>query len=210
MHRHVEVYLDESGDLGFSPRSSRHFVIVAVATAEPHKLARIVRKAHRRFSLVDGAGPEFKFNRSREPLRRFLLDGIARTDSWITWGCTLKALAKPEHRGDKEALWQSLSARTVAEMSRRTHAAAVHIVVDRRSLTKAVRQSLSERLVWEMKWNHAGHFPPGVTVSHVDSSLSAGLQMADQVAGAVFLNVERGDRSYLSLIEAKIKHGALY
>jgi hypothetical protein len=116
LYDHVDVYLDESGDLGFSGRSPEHFVIVALATAEPYKLVRIVRKAHRKFSLVDGAGSEFKFNRSRGPLRRFLLDGIVKTDSWLVWGSIAKSRIPPRLRSDKEELWQHVAARTVAEL----------------------------------------------------------------------------------------------
>jgi len=210
LHKHVEIYLDESGDLGFSSRSSEHFVIVALATAEPHKLIRIVRKAHRKFSLVDGAGSEFKFNRSREPLRRFLLDGIVKTDSWFVWGSVTKARIPLRLRSDKEELWQHVAARTVAELSSGTPTKAMHIVVDRRSLTKIVRHRLSERLRWEVERNHGGFFPPIVTVSHIDSAMSAGLQIADHVAGAVFLSLERGDSSFLRQIEGRTSHGEMY
>jgi len=210
LHGHVDVYLDESGDLGFSSRSPEHFVIVALATAEPYKLVRIVRKAHRKFSLVDGAGSEFKFNRSRGPLRRFLLDGIVKTDSWLVWGSIAKSRIPPRLRSDKEELWQHIAARTVAELSRRTHTETMHIIVDRRSLTKIVRHRLSERLRWEVEMNHGGFFPPCVTVSHIDSTMSAGLQIADHVAGAVFLSLERGDPSYVRQIEGKITHGEMY
>jgi hypothetical protein len=210
MHRHVELYLDESGDLGFSSRSPEHFVIVALATAEPHKLVRTVRKAHRKFSLVDGAGPEFKFNRGREPLRRFLLDGVVKTNSWFAWGSIEKSRVPPWRRSDKEGLWQHAAARTVAELSRSTHTRVTHIHVDRRTLTRIVRDRLSERLRWEVERNHGGHFPPRVTVSHIDSATSAGLQIADHIAGAVFLSLERGDSSYLRRTEGKCVCGGYH
>jgi len=49
-----------------------------------------------------------------------------------------------------------------------------------------------------------------MTVSHIDSAMSAGLQIADHVAGAVFLSLERGDPSYLRQIEGRMSHGGMY
>ena len=210
MHGHVEVFIDESGDLGFSTRSSKHLVIAALATAEPHRLARIVRRAHKRFSLADGPGSEFKFNRSGERLRRFFLESISRTDSWIVWGAATKSGASQRSMAEKDALWQYTAARTIAELSKRTLVKRIHLVADRRSLTKVARRRVTERLQWEIRRHHAGSFPPCVTVSHVDSACSAGLQVADCVAGAVFLSLERGNHSYLREIEEKVLHGEVY
>ena len=63
---------------------------------------------------------------------------------------------------------------------------------------------------WEVERNYRGFFPPSVTVSHIDSAMSAGLQIADHVAGAAFLSLERGDPSYLRKIEGKISHEEVY
>ena len=210
MHKHVEIYLDESGDLGFSDRSSKHLVIVTLATAAPHTLSRIVRKAHRRFSLDDGSGAEFKFNRSREPLRRFFLECIAETDSWIVWGSATKSGASQRSLGDGDSLWGYVVSRTVSEMSRATHTKSIHLVVDRLSPRPNVNRSLAMRLVKEVETHHAGHFPPTVNVSLLDSSRSEGLQVADYVAGAVFQSVERGESSYLRMIERRVVHGEIY
>ena len=77
-------------------------------------------------------------------------------------------------------------------------------------MTRIVRDRLSERLRWEVERNHGGHFPPRVTVSHIDSATSAGLQIADHIAGAVFLSLERGDSSYLRRTEDKCVSGGYY
>jgi hypothetical protein len=210
LYGHVDVYLDESGDLGFSDRSSKHLVVVALATAAPHTLARIVRRAHRKFSLDDGSGGEFKFNRSREPLRRFFLESMAETDSWIVWGSATKSGASRRSLRDGGSLWGYVASRTVSEMSRATHAKSIHLVVDRFSPRPNANRSLAIRLVNEVEAHHAGHFPPKVKVSLVDSRMSEGLQVADHVAGAVFQSVERGESSYLRMIERTVVRGEVY
>ncbi len=210
MHRHVEVYLDESGDLGFSDRSSKHLVIVALATAAPHSLARIVRKAHRKFSLDDGSGAEFKFNRSREPMRRFFLERVAETGSWIVWGCATKSGATQRSLGKSDLVWRYVAARTVSEMSRATRTRSIHLVLDRFSPRPNLNRALAAHLAEEAETHHAGHFPPTVRVSLVESGRSEGLQVADYVAGAVFQSVERGDSSYLRMIQSRVVHGGIY
>ncbi|MCG2693118.1 DUF3800 domain-containing protein [Candidatus Parcubacteria bacterium] len=42
------MFLDESGDLGFSQRSSRWFVLTIVLTNEHRKIEKVVKKIHRR------------------------------------------------------------------------------------------------------------------------------------------------------------------
>lgn len=193
-----------------SARSSRHLVIVALASEEHHKLSRIVKRAHRKFSMSGGSDSEFKFNRSGERLRRFFLEGVSDTECWIVWGAVSKSGAIRRSIVDRNALWQYTVARTVAEMSRRTAAKELHVVIDRRSLTKLERRRVSDRLQWEIMRHHAGIFPPDITISHLDSVCSAGLQIADYVAGAVFLSLERGNPSYLRHIEGKVAHGEVF
>ena len=43
MYRHVDVYLDESGDLGSSPGASEHFIVVALVVFQDERLARLTR-----------------------------------------------------------------------------------------------------------------------------------------------------------------------
>jgi hypothetical protein len=95
-------------------------------------------------------------------------------------------------------------------MSRATHTKSIHLVVDRLSPRPNVNRSLAMRLVREVETHHAGHFPPTVNVSLLDSSGSEGLQVADYVAGAVFQSVERGESSYLRMIEGRVVHGEIY
>ena len=210
MYDHVDVFLDESGDLGFSPTSSRHLVVAAVATTESRMLARIARKAHRRCGFKGRGVAEFKFNRSRDSLRRFFLGGLAATDSWMVWGAVVKSNAPPCLKEDKNELYQYLVCRTVSELSRRTHAKTVHILIDRRSTEPTVRRALEGRVKSEVATHHAGYFPPVVRVGHMDSMNSEGLQIADHVAGAVFQCLERADGSYLELIEDRIVDGRIY
>ena len=204
------MYLDESGDLGFSSRSSKHFVVVVIATREAHKLARIVRRGHRRFGAAGRSFAEIKFNSSGAQLRRYVLEGLAQTDARIVWGGVRKAPVPVGLFPEGLGLWDYVASRAISELSRRTAARSMHLTVDKFSNRLVVRMEVARRLVDETVIHHGGYFPPIVTISQIDSMKSEGLQLADFVAGAVFRSVENGDDSYLSLLGETMVCGMLY
>ncbi len=210
MHRHVEVFLDESGDLGFSSRSSKHLVVIALATEEPYRLSRIVRRARRKVSMSREAGPEFKFNRSGEQLRRFFLEGICESGSSIVWGAASKSGAVRRSITDKTSFWQYVTVRTVSALAGTVHSRSMRLTIDRLSPRPNVARSLASRLVDEVRIHHVGYFPPSVEVRLIDSRGSEELQVADYVAGAVYQSVERQNPSYLGLLEDSFIHGEVY
>jgi len=205
MHRRIEVYLDESGGLGYSSSSTRHLVMVALATPTPHELSRIVRRARRKFGRADGAGSEFKFNRSGEQMRMFFLKQLAGADSWVVWYAVAKSAPIRARFSDGESLWFHAASRALAMMSASTRAKDIHLTIDRHSPSLLSDRRIADALGVELASNHAGYFPPIVTASSRDSMGSHGLQMADFVAGAVFHFVEREDSSYLSMIESIVR-----
>lgn len=90
MHRTIHVFVDESGDLGFSPSSSRHIVAVALAVPDSVAVRRLVRRAHGRFGPRENRPGELKFNTGSAGLKRFILEGMARTDVRVAWSAVFK------------------------------------------------------------------------------------------------------------------------
>ena len=209
MYDHVEVYLDESGDLGFSGGGSEHFIVVALVVHRGVRVARITNKCHRRFRYSLTGNPEIKFNRCGEPVRRFVLSAVSATDSQVVWSGVRKSTVGPSLRADKDAIWRQVACRTVSEVSRRLRVRSMDIVVDRRSVRKVVRRAMESALEDAAIRCHAGLFPPQVRVSHLDSASSPGLRVVDHVAGAVFQCLERGDRTYIDIIGERVLCGAL-
>ncbi len=209
MRRHVEAYIDESGDLGFSPRSSRHVVVAVIPFQESYVPGRLVRAARKRLGPNDRRMVEIKFNKSPDRLRRLLLADIAKADCQIAW-CAVEKFRLP-FRSVVESgrLLHSMSALAVSEISRRTRAKSLAVVVDKRWTKERLRTELDRCLEDAVESCYSGHFAPSVRVSHLDSMTSAGLQLADFVAGAVFRGIERGDDSYLEIIRERIICGKL-
>jgi hypothetical protein len=209
LYDHVDVYLDESGDMGFSPSSSRHLVVAGVASAESFRFRRLVRETRRRFGSEARRWSELKFNRSSNNLRVHLLKGIADADSLIVWTGISKQGSQDKLRSSREELVHSMFAEIASEASRRLRSRHMDLVVDRRMNKEMERMEFDSVLKAAILAKHGGYFPPMVRVRHVDSFNSYGLQLADHVAGAVFRMLEFKDDSFLRLIAPRIEYGRL-
>jgi len=210
LYSHVDLYIDESGDLGFSPSSSRHFVIVALASSEPNELRRMMRRVQRRRYPRIADPMEFKFGSSPERVRRLVCAGIARSETMIAWGAAIKSNIPASLRPDKKRFYLSICGRTLSELTRSIHARSIHVVLDKWSNSRSIRRSLDEVVEQTILDHHSGYFAPSITVSHLDSSSSEGIQIADFVAGAVFQSLERSNGTYLDLIAERVVSGCRY
>lgn len=210
MHRHVEVYLDESGDLGSSFGSSKYIVVAALATNEPHELRRIVRAARGRLRARDRRMVELKFNKSPDRLRRLLLADVAGTSSMVAWCGLEKSGMLHVSKLDRERLLHVMSGSVVSEIARRTHARSMSVMVDRRWTKEKQRAEFNRCIERDVLIHHGGYFPPAVEISHFDSMACEGLQVVDFVVGAVFKSLERADGSYLGIVSRNVVHGELW
>ena len=209
MYGHVDVYLDESGDLGFSPSSSRHLVVAGVASRESFRFRRLVRGTRRRFRSEVDRRSELKFNRSSDNLRAHMLNQVAEIDSLVVWAGMKKEGFPERFKSRKEELLRGMFGHVASEVSRRLRSRHMDIVMDRRLHKEKERNEFDSILKGAVLTGHAGYFPPTVRVRHIDSFNSYGLQVADLVAGAVFQAVEFNDDSFVRLIEGRIEHGEL-
>ncbi len=209
MHRHVEVYIDESGDLGFSRGGTEHFLVAALVVPKGTPLAMATNKCRRRFRSSLKGNPEIKFNRCGAPVRRFMLEATSNIDSAVVWSGVRKSLIPARLRPDKDGIWRRVACLAVSEVSRTIRARSMDVIIDRRSIKKVARRTMESGLKDAVIGRHAGIFPPDVRVSHIDSFSSPGLQLVDHIAGAVFQHLERGDSSYLEIVKERIVRGGL-
>lgn len=209
MYNHIDVYLDESGDLGLSPSSSRHLVVAGVASAESFRFRRLVRETRRRFGSEARRWSELKSNKSSNNLRVHLLKGIADIDCFVVWTGIAKQGSQDKFRSRREELVLSMFAGVASDVSRRLRSRRMDLVVDRKKNKERERKGFDSVLEAAVLAKHAGYFPPMVRVRHIDSFNSYGLQLADHVAGAVFRMLEFNDDSFIRLIAPRIEYGQL-
>lgn len=176
MYGHVDVYLDESGDLGSSLGASKYIVVAALATAESHEFKRIVRTARKRLRFEGGRAIEFKFNRSSEKLRMRFLEDIARTHSWIAWCGLDKSKMSPGLKSEKERLLHAMSGSVVSEIAGRTLTRSMSVIVDKRWTKEKQRSDFDQYVEGMVSLHHSGHFAPVLEISHFDSMVSEGFR----------------------------------
>lgn len=72
----VYVFVDESGDLGFTSKSTKYYVIACVEVFDLLELARATKKARKTLSKKKKNIPELKFSESEHKIRRRFLEKL--------------------------------------------------------------------------------------------------------------------------------------
>jgi len=205
---HVDIFLDESGDLGFSTqRCSKYFVVCALATPDVKAMSRLPRRVRDKVGI--GNCPEMKFSKSQDPLRRTVLEELSRSECGIVWGAMDKQSAQHTNRRDNE-LYCEICSKVLCEAFRRVNARRIHVVLDRRSNRKDNRDELDDYIASALHTCHSGYFVPEYEISHFDSARTQCLQVCDFVTGSIFQMLERNDTKYSDIISEKIIFGKIY
>jgi hypothetical protein len=209
LYDHVDIYLDESGDLGFNPTGSKYFVVGVMATTDTTRLNRLVKRGNRKFGMKEKGSIEFKFNKSRETVRQYFLKGIADTNSWIVWKAIQKENANADLRLKKDKLYHYVCGSALEDIFRRTHAKEIHVILDRRQSKRTLRNDLDRYIEAKFLESHAGYFSPKLTISHFDSTKCESLQVHDFAVGSIFQGLERHNQDYTNVIKEKIVSGSV-
>ncbi|MDA1193205.1 MAG: DUF3800 domain-containing protein [Candidatus Poribacteria bacterium] len=194
------VFIDESGDFGFSDRSSKHIVFVSVATDQPNAVARIAKKTRARFK------------------RKRPVELHASHDSWEVREYTLERLALPETRleiralvvdkfrlaprlqRDSNMLWNHcVGLLTVDYLAQHDHAT---LVIDHR--TQHTRSVFQFQPFLDYLLRFDADSDAKVEIEYMDSRFSNGVQLADCVSNAIYRKHEHGEDQGWKLIRGKI------
>jgi hypothetical protein len=206
----LHVFVDESGDLGFSEKSTKHFVMCAVATEDPIRLSRIVKQVRSKYIGKDLRDlPELRFHQSREETRKCLLELLASEDVSIWYVCLDKRSmnrAPPEKQNEiYNYLAGFIAERMIKQRSRR-----IRMYVDR-CMSRANRERFDDYVSKkkESVSDELGRLPTTLSIDHVASESVPGVQVADFVAGAIYAKHEHDDSRYYDIIESKISEEVL-
>ena len=194
------IYLDESGDLGFtSPSSSTHLTLACVSTTRPRVLKRAIRKLKQRNRIARGV--ELKATRDSWNLRRQLLALIPELGLGVRAVTVFKPNAFKELRGNPNALYNYVAGFLLVRYLETLPSA--RLVVDLREVkVKGLPYQLDGYLKFRLFEQEAA---TRLTITHEDSLHSPGIQLADVVANAVWRNLERDDSTGYDLIRPRIR-----
>lgn len=178
------VYIDESGDLGRAAKSSRFVVIASIATNEPRRLEKIVRKVWTTKQHKKDAG-ELHAIEANDSVRIKLLSLMDEMAIQITF----TVIDKIEFLGDlHEQYYVALK-----EQVNRHPGAQVYIVDKRDTNKKRIEIISSLGLKAEFK-----------RVQFVDSRSVRQLQAVDFASWSIYQLIENKDPKYVDVIRRRI------
>ena len=201
------IYIDESGDLGYSEDSSNHFVMGAIATRNRKCVEKIPKKIRQRVLKKSKKKVlELKANNSDERVRKKILQELSKcSDTNIIWLWIDKRNTYDYVKSTpktKAYHYNYLMGRVVelVPYSLLSNIGVAKIVIDMYYKAKAVRREELEKYlrneVFKKKTN------VHVDVIQKDSIADNGLQVVDFVAYALFRCVERGDCIYRNILDS--------
>ncbi|VVB91741.1 Uncharacterised protein [uncultured archaeon] len=201
------IYIDESGDLGFSSKSTKYFVVAALVTEDKLRIEKCITKVRKeRLPTKYKKISELKYHNSNGVVRRRILQCIAKTDSGIAYAVLRKRQVYENLRTKPNILYNFLCGYMIGNIFRKYHINnKVEIIVDR-SLTGINREAFDEYVGYRALMSKAEIFDPDyLEIRHVDSAQDKCIQMVDFVVGAIARNYEHEDSSFYEIIDEKVE-----
>ncbi|MFH0816569.1 MAG: DUF3800 domain-containing protein [Methanobacteriota archaeon] len=205
MSKALHVFVDESGDLGFSEKSTKYIVMGAMATHEPLKVARIVRRVrerhlckHRRYV------PELKFSESSDTVKAALLKMLAEHEGEM-WYVYLQKRDIPRLSKYPEKHMYNTLATEICKHIVKLPERKIIVKLDK-ALEKKDRERLKSHILEDMENTllKLGRLSIDLQIEWVYSESEPCIQLVDFVCGAVFRKYEYGDSLYFDLIKHKV------
>ena len=200
----MNIYMDESGNLGRSEKSSKYFLIALLATRNHKAIDNCIkrirqRKLKKKFKDV----PELKFNNSDEIIRKAVLKCISNREADIYY--ILLDKRKIFRESAKAEFYTYLTGFLIHRILEEIED--IELIVDK-SLGKEkrdefnayVRDKILDKLKSKIK----------ITVEHKDSKEDKCIQAADFVSGAIFSKYEFDSDIYYNIIQNKIRQEVVF
>jgi len=195
------IYLDESGDLGFSfPASSRYLTLACITVPNPRALKKAVRRL--KMSLGFPRDAEFKASEDRWEVRRLLLSLVPALGIEVRSLSVCKPNCYQSFRENANALYNFTAAALLAHYL--CSCSSASLVVDRREIKVAnLPYQFDDYLKFRVFHDEEARI--SLDIRHEDSFVSAGVQLADCVAHALWRRLERNDRSGHAVILPQVR-----
>ena len=216
---YVTVYVDESGDLGFSKKSLRKsptFIIAYFVPSKPLRLANDLKKFLRK---IEFKAPELKFHDDTDKTRIAVLKFLAKKCKFQAGYVAIsKTTVKKELRENPIKLYNYLAVHFVISRLILTYNPSKIIYIIDKSMKRSRRVEFNEYAIKKAQWvaiqlakkkditfkPNEFVIIPKVEVKHMDSKKDVCIQVADYLAGSVG-RAFRGNRKYYDIIMDKFK-----
>lgn len=201
----MEIYLDESGDLGGlghkTSESRQYFVLAALVGREDLPIKRCIKdirrkKIKKKYKKIS----ELKFSDSDDTIRRRVLECIGRTNNDIAYALLRKSQVNENLCDKPQKVYNFLTKNLIYRiLSKYEVSGGVDIIVDK-SLYGVQRANFDDYLAGRI----GASMPVEINVSHVDSRQCSCIQAVDFIAGAINRKYRDNDDRYYGTIEGRI------
>ncbi|WP_265581581.1 DUF3800 domain-containing protein [Methanofollis aquaemaris] len=185
----MNIYIDESGDLGFSGNSSSYFIVGAIIAEGPEKvqqcktcMKRVKKKFPKKYKNIS----ELKYHNTDDTYRRRVLECISRTDVDIAYAVLRKEQVYINLRDKRQVLYNYITGSLVSTiLSEYGCSHDVNVIIDK-SLDGVVRDEFDKYLLYRSMEEHSNHTGEhDLEILHADSKKNHCIQAVDFIAGAV-------------------------
>lgn len=210
----MDVYVDESGDLGFKAKATRYFIVAFITCDSSFNIRkemnRTLKKLHCK-GKYPYAYNELKFCRMDDFCRKIVLQKIDTTDSYKGVIVVEKSRIDSKLRNDPVKLYNYLVVHNVMSalfpflLTKRK----MHLVMDK-SLCKSRIEAFNDYVKNKasyMSYTNGADLPfDCVSADHLDSVREPCLQVVDSIAGAYFQAYEKNDPTYENILKNYINY----
>ncbi|MDO8590987.1 MAG: DUF3800 domain-containing protein [bacterium] len=198
------VFLDESGDLGFSENSSEWFLFTIALTDDKRALEREVKKIWKPLKKKHKKLGELHAYHSNDVTRKRLLKRLSEIkDLKILCIILNKKKVYVDLRNQKNYLY-NYTANVLLDRLHKSRTLTlnerIHLYIDRKDTKKKLKENFINYLTGAMKKRRKGEITIELHSSHENRSIQA----VDFISWAIFRKYERGDYEFYEIIKEKI------
>ncbi len=215
LNENMQVYIDESGDLGFSSKATNYFVIGYILVDNEWSFNTRFKRFHRKLGeKKEYKHYEIKFSKADHNCRIKILNEITTYD--IKFGCIILEKQKVHQhlRDDLNKLYRLIVINPVMEnvLNYLDENEKLEIFVDKCFSKRKVQNQFNSFL--EMSGYYYSKkaekqiklHRDRINTNHIDSTLKEGLQIADCVAGTEFARFEKENFAYHNILNDCIEY----
>jgi hypothetical protein len=193
------IYIDESGDLGLSGKSSHVLILSALITDDPNQLDRIIKNARRhKFKKELRNAKEIKFNKSSKELKEYFIKKLNQTKGCQVIHCILfkDKLYSLYLKENKHKLYNFVSGHIAKEII--IESESVEIRVDESKGKQFLRDDFNRYFEHRLR---TGSNIGKISIIHSHSENFAGIQLVDIISGSAFQKYNNGDSHFVDMID---------
>lgn len=209
----MDIYIDESGDLGFKLGSSKFFIHAYLITNDSEPIRRVMKRfLGRSITKKRYAGKELKFSNSNDKIRTQVLTKLLN----VSWTAGLVVLEKAKVKSNLRGIPDILYNYTILEFLMRdilsfyNNTTQINIYIDRskgKNRAEAFNTYAQDKAsyIWKRVLDKKSRFNSKyLHAEHCFSHSNKCIQGSDFIAGAAFQKYERNNPVFLNIIATRV------